>query len=356
MCLLAPAGASGGALEAPVPAEKHIDWYCGTCSEQFALNATVGQPDLVDGILPCCNLLEIDCSTGTINVSRLNFSGYASFVNAGKTVNIDLSGEAACCANTTDCTIWANRTKLAAQLLELATLYNLSGYTMDWEFGDAWNYAGYNQTMAYIAGVLRPHGIGLGISIDNGCENEAYVGGADPTCCPAYRNVPWAAVLTDMGTYSPGQLRTVGGTGKDGMGWSKNGSRGSCDANTVNDPAVIQYCGFAGNVMNMLHSPVATVHTDRWPMLSPAIWIGECFKNGSGTEEGWTQAKLAAFLSFLDSVQVQSIGIWCMAEMGCSNILSGNLSKGQVYCPWMYDELRAWRHRPIGGGGPSLDL
>ena len=49
-------------------AGKHIDWYCGTCSEKFALNATVGEPDLVDGILPCCNLLEIDCSTGTVRL------------------------------------------------------------------------------------------------------------------------------------------------------------------------------------------------------------------------------------------------------------------------------------------------
>jgi hypothetical protein len=85
-----------------------------------------------------------------------------------------------------------------------------------------------NETMSYIAGVLRPHGIGLGISINSGCERAAYVDGAAPSCCPAYRNVPWAAVLTDMGTYSPGQLRTVGGTGNDNMGWSKNGTRVGC--------------------------------------------------------------------------------------------------------------------------------
>ena len=53
-------------------AVKHIDWYCGTCSEKFALNATVGEPDLVDGILPCCNLLEIDCSTGTVRLLAPN--------------------------------------------------------------------------------------------------------------------------------------------------------------------------------------------------------------------------------------------------------------------------------------------
>ena len=32
----------------------------------------------------------------------------------------------------------------------------------DWEFGDAFNWAGYNETMAYVASVLAPHGVGLG--------------------------------------------------------------------------------------------------------------------------------------------------------------------------------------------------
>jgi hypothetical protein len=98
--------------------------------------------------------------------------------------------------------------------------------------------------------------------------------------------------------------------------------------------------------MNVLHSPLATVHVDRYPLLSPAIWIGECWKNGTSTDRGWTQPKLKAFLAFLDTVGVQSIALWCMAEMGCPHIKSGNLSKGEVYCPWMYEEIRAWRHRP----------
>ena len=48
----------------------------------------------------------------------------------------------------------------------------------------------------------------LGISINSACERESYASGAGPSCCPAYRDTPWAAVLTDMGTYSldPGQV------------------------------------------------------------------------------------------------------------------------------------------------------
>jgi hypothetical protein len=74
---------------------------------------------------------------------------------------------------------------------------------MDWEFGDTFNWDGYNQTMALVAETLRPHGVGLGISINSRCE--AGVGShSDPSCNPAYRNMPWAAVLTDMGTYEIG--------------------------------------------------------------------------------------------------------------------------------------------------------
>lgn len=121
--------------------DKHIDWYCGTCSASFGLNKTKSNnTDLVDGIMPCCNLLEIDCATGSISGSKehLNFSVYAPWLAAGKTVNIDLSGEAACCSSTSDCKILENKENLAAQILELALLYNLTGFTMDWEFGDAW--------------------------------------------------------------------------------------------------------------------------------------------------------------------------------------------------------------------------
>lgn len=118
---------------------KHIDWYCGSCNAEFATNASNkgSRPALVDGIMPCCNLLEIDCKTGQINVSAHNFSGYKPFLQAGKSVNVDLSGEAACCASKDDCTILEHKEQLAQQLLTLAQTYNLSGYTQDWEFGQA---------------------------------------------------------------------------------------------------------------------------------------------------------------------------------------------------------------------------
>jgi hypothetical protein len=56
---------------------------------------------------------------------------------------------------------------------------------------------------------------------------------------------------------------------------------------------VIQYCGYEGLTLNMLHSPLAAVHAQRWPQLSPAMWIGNCHKNGT-TAHGWTRDKWKA--------------------------------------------------------------
>ena len=51
--------------------------------------------------------------------------------------------------------------------------------------------------------------------------------------------------------------------------------------------------------------------------------------------------------------QVLSVGIWCMANEPCPGIEPDNdgpkVNGNHTYepnCPWMYDELRAWRHRP----------
>ena len=125
-------------------ASKHIDWYCGECDPRY-LNTSypTSHPELLDGIMPCCGGgchpnggpcwgLSINCTSGQIDVARHNLSAYAPFLRAGKTVNVDLSGEAACCASETDCTILENKEALAAQVLEIALLYNLSGFTMDW--------------------------------------------------------------------------------------------------------------------------------------------------------------------------------------------------------------------------------
>ena len=73
--------------------------------------------------------VEINCSTGTL-VRPANLSYYTPFTEAGKSVNVDINGYAACCVSPSHCTILENKEKLAAQLLEIALTYNLSGFSM----------------------------------------------------------------------------------------------------------------------------------------------------------------------------------------------------------------------------------
>eukprot|EP01046_Picozoa_sp_COSAG06_P000632 COSAG06_NODE_18_length_34640_cov_31.179989_8_plen_108_part_00 len=101
----------------------------------------------------------------------------------------------------------------------------------------------------------------------------------------------------------------------------------------------------------MLHSPLTTVHTQQWPQLSPAMWVGECFENGT-TAKGWTRAKWKAHLAFLDSQNITRIGLWCHggADSGVGFPCTG---LGEPYgnvCAWFMEELVAWKARGPGGG------
>ena len=94
--------------------------------------------------------------------------------------------------------------------------------------------------------------------------------------------------------------------------------------------------------MNVLNSPVAKVYADRAPQLAPALWIGDCFENGTGTKQGWTQDKLSSFLGFLDTQRIQRIGVWCMTNESDPIGFPCPVDS----CPWMLDELRKWKKRP----------
>ena len=324
-------------------AAKHIDWYterCGrsafspfnktSCDE--ALEFMHAQPALVDGLMPCCSMLQIDCSTGVLayGVDQYDFSMYAPFLQQGKEVRVTLSGtdgQASCCASIDKCPMLDNATVLAQQLLDIALKFNLTGYTGDWEWAGRKNFywQGWNASMAHVASVLMDHGIRLGNGIVSNCAGDELCGSgegnsdSDPCCCPAYRNTPWADVLTDMGMYSI---------------LSNNPSYHKCHGH---DP-ILQYCGWEGGMMNALHSPVATVHADRAPQLSPALWIGDCVTNGT-TAQGWTQSNLRSFLSFLDAQNITRIGIWCMTNESDPIGFPCQVTN----CPWMIEELVKWK-------------
>jgi hypothetical protein len=173
----------------------HISSPSRLAALDFALRK---HPELVDGLFP--SFVHLNCSTGALP-SGLNFSAYAPFIRAGIEVSPTFEGDSSCCADGGTCPMFENRVVLAQQLLALALQYNLSGFTQDWEFTSSFNHTGYNDTMAHIASVLRPHQLGLGNSISSSCELRGLNGA--PYCAPAYRNEPWASVLTDMGTYQP---------------------------------------------------------------------------------------------------------------------------------------------------------
>ena len=204
----------------------------------------------------------------------------------------------------------------------MALRWNLTSFSGDWEFqgfmaprpvsGQAlrpdsevaqqsagglpieFHFAGWNQTMAHIASVLKPHGVGLGNAINSGCivyseSTKDGIAKYDPTCAPASRDVPWAGVLTDMYSYSFGgrpKRYWPAGYPDRPEAWSKNGTRGSCPGYPfgLEDPVTEQYCGWEGPIMNTLHSPIATVHPDRAPQLSPGLYLGNCFANGTSSE------------------------------------------------------------------------
>ena len=142
--------------------------------------------------------------------------------------------------------------------------------------------------MAHISAVLRLHNLGLGNSISTSCESNhtGFATGGAPFCVPDYRNTPWASVLTDMGTYQPvtgcgcpvgkggcpydPQFNSNCSMGEFGgsLAWERTGVRGACRSDSSTDPSVIRYCGFEGQVMNMLHGTIATpVYPDRWPQV-----------------------------------------------------------------------------------------
>ena len=351
-------GASLAVATAAAPgAAKEIHWYterCGPvdrpanatlCAEAVEF-ATVTNPALVDGIMPCCGMVEVDCATGLLayplNSTQYDFSGFAPFLAAGKAVTMTLQGTGgptaggACCASADDCPMQAHKEELAQQLLALALKWKFTSFTGDWEWRNAgtFHFAGWNATMAHIASVLKPHGVGLGNGIVAGCtdgfhcrdDDPANTANTDPCCCPAYRATPWADVLSDMGSYAIGPGLPA---------WMKTGVKGHCPKHLL-DPPVIEYCGWEGGLMNVLNSP-------RWPRrpnVAPALWIGAC--DGSGTTaHGWTQPKLHAFLAFLDTQGMRRVGLWCMTDNGDPIGFPCHVES----CPWFYAELEAWKAR-----------
>lgn len=108
--------------------------------------------------------------------------------------------------------------------------------------------------------------------------------------------------------------------------------------------------------MNVLHSPVNTVYADRAPQYSPGLYIGECLSNDTTrTRQGWAQPKLSEFLAFLDTQGITRIGLWCTNVSPASNVTDPiGFPCPLDGCPWMLEELKAWKMRALPNGEAAV--
>ena len=139
--------------------------------------------------------------------------------------------------------------------------------------------------MAHVASVLNAHGVTVGNGIVAACYSYEQCspdgGTADPCCCAVYRNQPWADVLYDMGSYSiltnePKWMKVSSHAracsplcilGRSRPNARQTGVQGHCPKDPNNDPKVVQYCGWEGGIMNVLHSPVSKIYAEQQPMV-----------------------------------------------------------------------------------------
>ena len=153
-------------------------------------------------MLPCCQGIGID-GTGELVVSGgLASANYSALLAAGKTVHLDLGGGASACPHgDVPCPLWERRKELATNLSALVQQTSATGFTLDWEFGDAFNWRAFNESWGDIAAALQPR-VEFEVCIDSLVEKPAWVNSSDPSADPRFRRYEWAERLTDMGTYA----------------------------------------------------------------------------------------------------------------------------------------------------------
>ena len=255
---------------------------------------------------------------------------------------IDLGGTAAVVP-----TIAARREAFAQEVLDLAHAMDVSGFTMDWEFGAAMNWSSWNDTMSHVADVLHRDGKKLGVCIQTGCGDNlpSWRGNTNPPCATLFRDMPWADKLTDMGTYN--------------LGGNTTASRHEALAlhecpSPVNK--ITKWCGLEGQVLNHLQ-PLAGTDPPEYKMrvadgqYSVGLSPNTCTGNGT-VAGGWTDDTLHAFLLWLDTVGVRSIDIWCgggvVGGSGGCNTLSYGVHGVAQPCTWFLRRITEWRFNASG--------
>jgi len=164
----------------------------------FVTSNVVHQPDQLafatskqtDGVLPCCHLLAIDAEGQLNSSSGAKFWASANFSAlraVGKQVVVDIGGDRTACSGTkkeSSCAMWDNRVKLAADIAAFAQRYSIDGFTLDWEFGNSFDYLSWNRTWTYIAAELAP--LTFEVCINSVVEHREWVSGGDPSGNPFF--------------------------------------------------------------------------------------------------------------------------------------------------------------------------
>eukprot|EP01048_Picozoa_sp_COSAG05_P020529 COSAG05_NODE_3508_length_2020_cov_2.252473_2_plen_300_part_00 len=189
---------------------RAVDFLIGNNSGGWA-NTTKGL-DIskhTRSVYQCCNgfLLGMDgmqeYSHGPNNGT--NSWGQAAYVAAGKEVhvNIDPKGTASDVCNAA----LARKELYAKELLAIATREHIAGFVTDWEDATGNNMTCFNALFGYVSSVLKPHGIGMSMSMDASNHqgpmdlNSTAPWSAEWDWLGA---VQWGRTLIDMGTYPGG--------------------------------------------------------------------------------------------------------------------------------------------------------
>ena len=75
--------------------------------------------------------------------------------------------------------------------------YHIDGFTLDWEFGAAFDWVRFNATWAYVTAVLAREDppITVEVCINSAVQNQAWAASGDPSGNTYFRRYPWHAAF-----------------------------------------------------------------------------------------------------------------------------------------------------------------
>jgi hypothetical protein len=252
-------------------------------------------------VYQCCNgfLLGADGMQGYVHGPNNGTDtwGQADYVAASKSVYVNIDPEGASGTHPTNTAsavcnaALARKEAYAQELLAIAKRERLGGFITDWEDAVGNNMTCFNALFGYVSSVLKPHGLGVSMSMDaSNHEGPMDSNSTDPWSAEwDWKGaVGWSKTLVDMGTY-PGP-------------WSRNLSYPA--ASFLHSFPCPKYphktCGLEGQVLDMLKHGA----TPGNGQLSPGVLGLSCSADGEATLNGWTAASLSEFLSYLVSTHL----------------------------------------------------